>query len=124
VGQTRKKINERTLDVPQGHSLPVGWCLYSQALKSSSEDYKIHILTIQIELFMYEFFSFHFLTTEAMLPLLPCTARHWCISWMQSHPQHSNPEDRSTVFLRNVGIDLQDCMVSQPRKPQSDPSLL
>jgi hypothetical protein len=26
---------------------------------------------------MYDFFSFRFLTTEAMLPLLLCTARHW-----------------------------------------------
>jgi hypothetical protein len=36
----------------------------------------IHIIIIQIEVFMYEFFSFRFLTTEAMLPLLPCTERH------------------------------------------------
>jgi hypothetical protein len=36
----------------------------------------IQILIIQIELFIYDFFSFRFLTTEAMLPLLPCTARH------------------------------------------------
>jgi hypothetical protein len=28
---------------------------------------------------MYEFFSSRSLTTEAMLPLLPCTARHWFI---------------------------------------------
>jgi hypothetical protein len=44
------------------------------ALKYSEHD-NIHILIIQIELFIYDFFSFRFLTTEAMLPLLPCTAR-------------------------------------------------
>jgi hypothetical protein len=63
--------------LPQGHALPEAWSLYSQALKCCSEDDNIHILIIQIELFMYEFFSFRSLTTEAMLPLLPCTAGHW-----------------------------------------------
>jgi hypothetical protein len=62
--------------LPQGHVLPEAWCLYSQELRCCSEDDNIHILIIQIELFMYEFFSFR-LTMEAMLPLLPCTAPHW-----------------------------------------------
>jgi hypothetical protein len=77
VERTRTKINKRILGVPQGHALPAAWCIYSQALKFCSEEDDIHITIIQIELYMYEFFSFFFLTTEAKLPLLPCTARHW-----------------------------------------------
>jgi hypothetical protein len=42
-----------------------------------SKDNNINILIIQIEVFMYELFSVRFLTTEAMIPLLPSTARHW-----------------------------------------------
>jgi hypothetical protein len=33
---------------------------------------------------------------------------------------HFNPEDGGDTLLRNVGIHLQDDMVSQPTKPQSD----
>jgi hypothetical protein len=46
------------------------------ANKTISLYYGNRILIIQIEVFMYEFFSVRFLTTEAMLPLLPWTARH------------------------------------------------
>jgi hypothetical protein len=51
---------------------------------------------------MYEFFSFRFLTTEAMLPLLPCTARHWlCLisSVCAIHPTAIVPLDAITLTL-------------------------
>jgi hypothetical protein len=31
-------------------------------------------------------------------------------------PAQSNPDDRGGMFLWNVGIHIQDCMVSQPRR--------
>jgi hypothetical protein len=65
--------------VPPPRILSACGLVLHHALKCSSEDYNIHILIIQIELFIYEFFSFRFLTMEAMLPLLPCMAPHWLI---------------------------------------------
>jgi hypothetical protein len=67
-------LNERKLGASPRILAACGLVL-RHALKCSSEDDNIHILITQIELFIYEFFSFRFLTTEAMLPMLPCTAR-------------------------------------------------
>jgi hypothetical protein len=38
-------------------------------------------------------------------------------SLTSSHPTHFDPEDEGIMFLQNVGICLQDCVLSQPRGP-------
>jgi hypothetical protein len=47
---------------------------------------------------MYEFFSFRFLTTEAMLPLLPCTARHCSIPLQHSVYTNVDSEENVITF--------------------------
>jgi hypothetical protein len=36
------------------------------------------------------------------------------------HVAHCNPDDGSSIFLQNVSIHLQDCIMSKSRRPQSE----
>jgi hypothetical protein len=56
---------------------------------------------------MYEFFSVRFLTTEAMLPLLPWTARHWPTAWQygNSFPVSSSSSFPDSILPFTIGVE-------------------
>jgi hypothetical protein len=46
-------------------------------------------------------------------------SRIWVATFLKTCPTHFYLEDGDSRFIRNGGIYLQDCMVSQHRRPQS-----